>query len=102
MNARKSTCLLTLLLSLTACESARTLAPRAVVAVAPAVPADKAKAAIRAQLAKLCPVPLSAVALDRAAAYLEAHPDAFPIVSDLNRLDLQTRVCRGIDADVGT
>lgn len=32
----------------------------------------------------------------RAADYLDAHADAFPVVSDLDRLDKEARLCRGL------
>jgi hypothetical protein len=55
------------------------------------------KAEIARQLARLCPVPLSDAALERAAAYVETHRDAgsLAIVNDLSRLDAEARICRG-------
>lgn len=46
-------------------------------------------------LSAACPMPLSPAALTRAADYLDAHPDAAPIVADLDTLDRQARTCRG-------
>jgi hypothetical protein len=57
------------------------------------------KAEIRRQLAALCPTPLSAADLETAAAYVEAHRDndAVTIVRALSRLDVEARVCRGVN-----
>lgn len=38
---------------------------------------------------------MTAAELSAAAEYLEAHPDALPIVGRLDRFDLETHVCRG-------
>lgn len=75
-------------------------APTAVIRTVLAQPTAAArKAEIRRQLARLCPVPLSDAALERAAAYVETHRDAgaLAIVNDLARLDGEARVCRGMD-----
>jgi hypothetical protein len=63
-----------------------------------AVPAKTANRAaeIKRQLAPICPNPLPAASLNRAADYLDAHADAFPVVSDLDRLDREARLCRGM------
>ncbi|WP_448952107.1 hypothetical protein [Labrys neptuniae] len=39
---------------------------------------------------------MPAASLTRAADYLDAHADAFPVVSDLDRLDKEARLCRGL------
>lgn len=86
-----------LMLSLAACGPER---PEPVAAIqtvlAQGTPAAR-KAEIRRQLAKICPAPLSAAALERVAAYVETHRDAgsVAIVGDLSRLDAESRVCRG-------
>lgn len=58
------------------------------------------RAEIRRQLSRICPVPLSDDALERAARYIETHrdKDAVAIVNALSRLDAEARVCRGEDA----
>jgi hypothetical protein len=98
MSAHKSLPLLAILmLSLGACGPER---PEPVAAIRTVLAQDTPaarKAEIRRQLAKICPVPLSDVALERAAAYVETHRDAgaVVIVRDLSRLDAEARVCRG-------
>lgn len=83
--------------SLAGCAAGRP-APTAVIRPSAQSTAAARKAEIARQLARLCPVPLSDAALDRAADYAEAHPDkdALAIVNDLSRLDAEARVCRGI------
>lgn len=68
--------------------------PKAVTAV-PAKAANRT-AEIQRQLAPICPSPLPAASLNRAADYLDAHPDAFPVIGDLDRLDREARLCRGL------
>lgn len=68
--------------------------PKAVATVS--AKATNRQAEIKRQLAPICPNPLSAASLDRAADYLDAHPDAFPVVGDLDRLDRESRLCRGL------
>ncbi|MFC2248713.1 hypothetical protein ACETRX_03725 [Labrys portucalensis] len=58
--------------------------------------ATNRQAEIQRQLAPICPTPLPAASLNRAADYLDAHADAFPVVSDLDRLDREARLCRGL------
>lgn len=98
-SAARSLLLLPILtLSLQACDDARQAPVAAVRTVlAQDTPATR-RAEIRRQLARLCPVPLSAAALEHAAAYVETHRDAgaVAIVQDLSRLDAEARVCRGI------
>lgn len=97
----KSLLLLTILTPwLAACAPERP-APVAMVRTVLAQDAPTARRAeIRRQLAKICPVPLSDAALERAAAYVETHRDAgtVAIVQDLARLDAEARVCRGMEA----
>jgi hypothetical protein len=98
MSALKFLPLLPILtLSLQACAPER---PEPIAAIRTVLAQDTPaarKAEIRRQLAKICPVPLSDVALERAAAYVETHRDAgaVVIVRDLSRLDAEARVCRG-------
>ena len=54
------------------------------------------RAEIKRQLARVCPVPLDDARLERAAAFVLAHPEAAPIVGDLSALDAQARACRGL------
>ncbi len=90
-----------LMLSLQACDGERPAPVAAVRTVlAQDTPAAR-RAEIRRQLSRLCPVPLSDAALERAAAFVETHRDAgaVAIVQDLSRLDGEARVCRGIKVE---
>lgn len=85
-----------LLLCLGACAREPALSPPVPVLPSPPAGADDARrAAIRAQIAPACPRPLDAPALIRAADLVDRHPDAAPVVADLDRLDRSARVCRG-------
>ena len=67
---------------------------------APPVAAIKGRQAeIRRQIAPVCPAPLSPADLDRAATVVERHAadrDVTRVVGRLDRMDRETRVCRGV------
>ncbi len=93
MRARNWLLLLPILMtSLGACESANHGRPLAV-----AVPsnADR-KAAIQKQLAPMCAEPLSDDDLEKTAHYVETHRDAAWVIGRLDRMDRETRLCRGL------
>lgn len=72
--------------------------PAPVAAVlAPAGTHDQAarRAAIRAQLAPLCPIPLTPGELLAAADLVDLHPDAAPVVGRGYRMYQETLICRG-------
>ena len=78
-----------LMISLGACETGRpgTLAIRA-----------DTKAGIKAKIARACPAPLTNAELERAAVYVLAHAvdlEAVWVVGRLDRMDAETRICRG-------
>lgn len=52
-------------------------------------------AVIRQAIARACPAPLTADELDAAADYVTAHPDAAPLIGQLDHFDQEARVCRG-------
>ena len=55
-----------------------------------------ARESIRRELARLCPAALAPTTLDWLATQIEAAPaTAFGPVSDVDRLDRETRTCRG-------
>lgn len=82
---------------LAACDPERPPPVAAIQAVQGKPTPEARKADIRRQLSRICPVPLSDAALERAALYIERHrdKDAVAIVNELSRLDAEARVCRG-------
>jgi hypothetical protein len=99
---RAPTCLLILTIPtflLSACEDGRPPPVAAIRAIEAQPTPEARKAEIRRQLARICPAPLSDVALERAASFIGAHrdKDAVAIIHDLSRLDAETQVCRGIE-----
>lgn len=85
---------------LAACDPERPPPVAAIQAVQGKTNPEPRRAAIKRQLSRICPVPLSDDALERAVSYVETHRDrdAVAIVNELSRLDAQARVCRGQDA----
>ena len=85
-------CLMTLPLWLASC-----VTPPESVAALPQSQNDAAarRAAIRRELAPLCPAPLTPADLAAAAALVERHADAAPVVGRSFRLHLEARLCRG-------
>ena len=86
-------CLMTLPLWPSGC--ARLPAPAAAV-IASGGDADARRAAIRRQLAPLCPAPLSPGDLEAAAALVERHPDAAAFAARAFRLHLEAEICRSV------
>lgn len=85
--------LLILMISLAGCGSVTAiLKPRPVVRVT--TKTQDRLGLIRSQLKEICPNPLTNLQRERAAVYVTEHPDAFPIVSDLDRLDNAAVLCR--------
>ena len=85
---------------LAACAPDRPSPVAAIQAVQGKTTLEARRAEIKRQLSRVCPVPLSNDALERAARYVETHrdKDALAIVNELSRLDAEARVCRGGDA----
>ena len=98
MRALRYALLLGLTISLPACVPEQKAAiAKAVVRVQAQPTAEARKLAIRNQLAAICPTPLPPASLNRLADFLEAHksdPRAFDVVSDLERMDAETAICR--------
>lgn len=99
MNVRN--CLLGLILLpilLGGCASAPpAFAPTAAI-VRPESTATARRAEIVKQIARVCPVTLTAAELDRAASLVERlsrDVDVVALVRRLDRFDLETRICRG-------
>ena len=86
-----------LMTSLPGCEQGN---PAIVLATAKSLPANKRATYIKKQIAKACPVPLTDEELDRAADYVLSHAldlEAVWVVGKLDRMDAETRICRGIN-----
>lgn len=97
---RAATCLIILTILtplLAACGPERPPPVAAIRTVLARPTAETRRAEIKRQLSRICPVPLSDDALERAARFVEAHrdKDALAIVNELSRLDAEARVCRG-------
>ena len=85
-------CLMTLPLWLASCVTP----PGSVAALLPSQnDAAARRAEIRRQLRPLCPAPLSPADLAAAAALVERHADAVPVVARGYRLHLEAKLCRG-------
>lgn len=75
-------------------------APTAAIKTTSATP-DQRRAEIRRQIAAVCPKPLSADELDRAATIVERYAtdgDVTKVVGRQFKMDSEARVCRGIPA----
>lgn len=62
------------------------------------LPPVERRAAIKRTLARVCPVPLTDSELERAAVYVELNAASLEsqwLVGRLDRMDAETRVCRG-------
>ena len=100
MRAAASILILTILTPwLGGCDPEKPLAVTAIRAVQGKATPEARRAEIKRQLSRICPVPLSDDALERAARYVERHrdKDALAIVNELSRLDAESHVCRGQD-----
>lgn len=101
MRARRLIPPLTMLaLLLAGCASApQQTAPPVAAVKSSASTAAARKADIRRQIAAVCPTPLSPSDLDRAESVVERHQvdrDVIAVVGRLDRMDRETRICRGI------
>lgn len=73
--------------------------PRAALATARSLPPAERRIVIRKALARVCPAPLSDAELERAARYVEMNAASLEsqwIVGRLDRMDAETRICRGV------
>lgn len=97
MNARNfRPCLLMLASLLSGCNETRPpLAPAAVVTTTQTTQPAR-DLVIRAQLERICPIPVTPAQLDKMAAYIRVHPDAAPVVGPFITVDEGARLCRGI------
>jgi hypothetical protein len=98
MRAAACLIILTILMPwLSACDPERPAPVAAIQMVQGKTTPEARRAEIKRQLSRICPVPLSDDALERAARYVETHrdKDALAIVNELSRLDAEARVCRG-------
>lgn len=70
--------------------------PVAVAEAAEPDPSDDARRAeILRQIRAICPQPMTADELTRAADHLDHHPEALWIIQRLDLADRQARICRG-------
>jgi len=75
------------------------LEPRAALVTAKNLPQDERRAVIKKTLSRVCPVPLSDAELERAAVYVEINAASLEsqwLVGRLDRMDAETRICRGL------
>jgi hypothetical protein len=81
---------------LPSCAPERRVSPAPVVRLVEAGPSDaERRAEILRHLRAICPQPMTAAELTRAADHLETHPDALWLIQRLDLADRQARICRG-------
>ena len=85
-----------LICSLPSCADAPRVSPPAAVAISAASGGDARRAEILRQVRAICPQPMTAAELTRAADWLDGHPDAYWLVGRLDIMDRQSRICRGV------
>jgi len=92
---------LTLPISLAGCAPDEATAVLTTIRTAP--PGTR-RAAIKRSLARICPAPMSNDDLERAADFVEQRaldPEAVWVVRRLDRMDIETRICRGVKKESG-
>ena len=75
------------------------LTPRVALATARSLPPAERRIVIKKALSRVCPVPLTNAELERAAVYVEMNAASLEsqwLVGRLDRMDAETRICRGI------
>jgi len=96
MNAQRWLLAVMLLTSLPGC--APDEQTRAVLNTVKGLPPAERRAVIKTKLARICPVPLTDAELERAAVYVELNAASLEsqwLVGRLDRMDAESRICRG-------
>ena len=81
---------------LPSCALEQRASPAPVVRLVETGPSDAdRRAEILRHLRAICPQPMTAAELTRAADHLDTHPDALWLIQRLDLADRQARICRG-------